>query len=331
MSRTMPHKSAKSVGKAVLIGSGFGLAAVAMWAAYLSFARAGVNTGLTPEDFVFLRYGTAGVIMLPWLFKTGPLTLGGVGWTKGAALAVMAGPLFIAAGVGGYVFAPLAHGAVIQPATITLASMAIAALFLKEVLSRNQVVGAAVIIAGITLIAAGQSGAPAPSAWIGDLLFVLAGLFWTGFTVLIRKWGIGGIPATGAVSVLSAAVVVPAVLLFGTLERITALPTMILVTQVIVQGVLSGVLAVVAYGKAVEHLGAARASLFPALVPAATLFVGMPVTGEFPSVTEWAGAILASLGLVIAMGVLSAGKLQAPADKARKRAHLSPSTTKRAK
>ena len=50
-------------------GLGFGLAAVAIWAAYLAFACAGVNAGLAPVDFVFLRFVTAGAIMLPWLLR----------------------------------------------------------------------------------------------------------------------------------------------------------------------------------------------------------------------------------------------------------------------
>lgn len=68
----------------------------------------------------------------------------------------------------------------------------------------------------------------------------------------------------------------------------------------------SGVLAIVAFGKAVEHLGAARAALFPALVPSATLLTGIPVTGEWPSAGESTGAVFASFGLVIAMGALGA-------------------------
>ena len=282
----------------------FGLAAVAMWASYLAYARAGVNAGLEPQDFVFLRYATAGAIMLPWLLRHQPETLAGVGWGRGAVLALLAGPLFIFLGVGGYVFAPLAHGAVVQPATITLASMAIAWVFLGERVTSGRLTGIAVIVVGLVLIATAKSGAAGNSVWVGDLLFIGAGLFWAVFTVLLKRWSVGGIAATAVVSVLSAAVVIPAFLVFGTFERLAALDLATLVTQIVVQGVFSGVLAVVAYGKAVEHLGASRAALFPALVPAAALIAGMPITGEMPTATEWSGAALASLGLAIAMGVV---------------------------
>ncbi|MCB1490223.1 MAG: DMT family transporter [Rhodobiaceae bacterium] len=285
-------------------GLGFGLAAVAMWAAYLSFARAGVTAGLKPQDFILMRFGVAGLIMLPWLARHGMRTLGGIGWARGAALAAAAGPLFIALGVGGYVFAPLAHGAVLQPTAVTLGTMAAAWLLFGERPPRERALGVAIILTGLILIAAGKGGAAGAGAWKGDILFVAAGLSWAAFTILLRRWRVGAMTATAAVAVISALVVIPAFATFGTFARIAGLSWPMLVTQVIVQGVLSGVVAVIAYGKAVELLGAARAALFPALVPAAALIVGLPVTGEVPSLTEAIGAAAATVGLAVAMGAI---------------------------
>jgi len=122
------------------------------------------------------------------------------------------------------------------------------------------------------------------------------------FTVLLRRWSIGGVRAAAAVAASSAAVVIPLFALTQDWSRILALPLPVLATQVVEQGVLSGVHAVIAHGTAVRHLGASRAALFPALVPAATLVVGLPVTGEMPLPLEWAGAALATVGLAVAMG-----------------------------
>lgn len=288
-------------------GVSAGLAAVAMWAAYLAFARAGVKAGLTPVDFVALRFATAGAIMLPWLLTHHPRTLGGVGWGRGAALALFAGPLFIALGVGGYTFAPLAHGAVIQPAALTVGALLAAWAFFGDTPTLTRVLGIGVILAGLVLIAADTGGTERPDAWRGDLLFVAAGLSWVAFTMLLRRWRVGALPATAAVAVVSALVVIPPVLLFGTLDRIAALPLGTLLVQVVVQGLLSGVLAVIAYGRTIEQLGPSRAALFPAMVPVATLIVGVPVTGEVPSGAEWLGGALATLGLVVAMGVVRFG------------------------
>lgn len=285
-------------------GIAAGIAAAIIWATYLVFAKSGTSHGLAPQDFVLLRFGTAAAIMLPWLVHNNPRTLGGVGWRRATILMLLAGPPFILLGTGGYIFAPLAHGAVIQPSTVTLASMMAAAILLKERVTCDKLIGVGMIIAGLVVIASHASRMGGGQVWIGDLLFVAAGLSWTGFTILIKRWELGALAVTAAVSIVSAIVVVPATLIWGDFSRIAALPLGTLVAQIIVQGALSGVVAVIAFGIAVRHLGAAKAGLFPAIVPAATLIVGMTVTGAMPSFYEWTGAALASLGLVTAIGLV---------------------------
>ncbi len=302
-SRNVRHGGASLVPSPVLAGIAAGVTAAVIWATYLVAAKSGTAIGLLPQDFVLLRFGTAALVMLPWLLRNDPRTLGGVGWRRAIILALLAGPPFILLGTGGYVFAPLAHGAVIQPATITLASMFAAALLLKERLTRDKLVGVGLIVAGLAVIASHASAMGGGHVWIGDLLFIAAGLSWAGFTVLIKRWQLGTLAVTAAVSTVSAIVVVPATLAWGDTARITALPAGTLVAQLAVQGLLSGVLAVIAFGVAVRHLGAAKAGLFPAIVPAATLVVGIVVTGAVPTVPEWTGAGLATLGLVTAIGL----------------------------
>ena len=281
-----------------------GTFAALIWATYLVFTKAGTGSGLMPQDFVLLRFGTAAAIMLPWLIRHDPRTLAGIGWRRATVLTMLAGPPFILLSTGGYLFAPLAHGAVIQPSTITLGSMIAAALLLDERLTRGKLIGVALIVAGLAVIASHARTMGGGQAWLGDLLFVGAGLSWAGFTILIKRWALGAVAVTAAVSTVSALVVVPAMLLWGGLGRIAALPVGTLIAQLIVQGLLSGVLAVIAFGAAVRHLGAAKAGLFPAIVPAATLIVGAVVSGVVPTRFEAIGAALATLGLLTAIGLI---------------------------
>ena len=287
-----------------LTGIAAGIFAALIWATYLVFAKSGTGVGLMPQDFVLLRFGTAAAIMLPWLLRNDPRTLAGIGWRRAIILTVLAGPPFILLGTGGYVFAPLAHGAVIQPSTITLVSMFAAAFLLKERLTADKLIGVALIIAGLAVIASHASAMGGGHVWIGDLLFTAAGLSWTGFTILIKRWQLGAFAVTAAVSTVSAIIVVPAMLVFGDIGRIAALSTTALVAQLVVQGALSGVVAVIAFGVAVRHLGAAKAGLFPAIVPPATLIVGTVLIGAMPTVFEWTGAALATLGLMTAIGLI---------------------------
>jgi drug/metabolite transporter (DMT)-like permease len=284
-------------------GIAAGLGAALVWSAFMLFAQSGTTLGLRPQDFAALRFGTAALVMLPWLLRHEPLRLGGVGWRRGAVLTLLAGPLFILLATGGYAHAPLAHGAVIQPSTIALAAMVAAMVLLKERASAARLTGTGLIIAGLGVIASHADAMGGGMVWIGDLMFVGAGLGWAGFTILIKRWALAPLAVTAAVATLSALLIIPAMLIAGDFGRIAALPPAMLLAQVTVQGLAAGVVAVIAYGVAVQRLGAARAGLFPAIVPALTLALGSLASGTPPQLFEIAGALLASLGLIIAVGL----------------------------
>lgn len=285
------------------IGIAAGIAAALIWSTFMLFAKSGTTGGLLPQDFAALRFGTAALVMLPWLLRHDPLHLAGIGWRRALLLTLLAGPLFILLATGGYVHAPLAHGAVIQPSTIALASMVVAPVLLQERITRARLAGIALILAGLGLIASHAGAMGGAMVWIGDLMFIAAGLGWTGFTILIKRWELDPLAVTAAVSILSASLVLPAMLVTGDFGRITALPPATLLAQVIVQGLAAGVIAVIAYGRAVRVLGATRAGLFPAIVPALTLLLGALWSGTPPQFFEIAGAMLATLGLVVAVGL----------------------------
>lgn len=216
-------------------GIAAGLGAAFIWATYLVFAKLGTSSGLAPQDFVLLRFGSAAAVMLPWLLRNQPRTLAGVGWERAVILTVLAGPPFILLTTAGYGFAPLAHGAVIQPSTITIASMLAAAVLLRERLTRDKLIGVGLILAGLVVIASRTSDDVGEQVWIGDLLFVAAGLSWTAFTILIKRWQLGALAVTAAVSTVSAIIVIPAMLVWGDLDRLAALPLGSLAAQVVVQ------------------------------------------------------------------------------------------------
>ena len=275
--------------------------------ASLSFAaaRAGILGGLSPVDLIFARFIVAGLIMLPVLLHFGVRDLAGIGWTRGLVLTALGGAVFSLLQTGGYGFAPLAHGAVIAPATVTIASTIGAAFFLRERLGRNHLMGAAIVLGGILLI--GWDGLVKPvgeRAWLGDLLFFGSSLLWACFTLLLRHWRVPALRATAVVSVLSCLVSTPAYLLWATPGHLSALPTGALVFQGLIQGGLQGAVTMVAYNQAVMLLGVSRAVLFPAIVPAVSVLVGIPIVGEIPSALQIGGLALVTLGLLTTVGLL---------------------------
>ena len=299
------HSSLPAAGAAVsrlppaLRGTLWGLAAVAVWGLYLASARAGVTAGIAPVDLAFLRYGTAGLVLLPWLLHHAPHRAGGIGWRRAAVLTLLAGPLFVLLGTTGFRFAPLAHGAVVQPAALTLGGVLLGAWVLKDRLTLMRVAGAAVILAGLAAIAGPGLLRGGPSTLVGDAFFASAGPMWAVFSVLQKRWAIAPLAATAVVSVLSPAANVPTYLVLHGPAAVLALPAWTLAQQVLIHGVLSGIVAVFAFGRAVELLGPPRAAALLALVPAVAILVGIPITGEWPARVQLAGLVTVTLGLLI--------------------------------
>lgn len=267
----------------------------------MAISNHGIKAGLLPADLAFIRYTVAGLLLLPWLARHAPLQLGGIGWHKGLALSLFAGPLFVLVGTSGYRFAPLAHGAVIQLGALTVASFLLASALVGERAGHRRLAGLGVIIAGLAVTAGPSLLEGGSTAWIGDLLFAVAGVMWALFTVLQRRWAIDPMAATAAVSVVSAAIYVPVYLASGGLSRIaTAAPAM-LAEQILVQGVLGEVIALFAFSRAVQDLGAGRAALFPTLAPAIAILAGIPLDSGVPTALQSIGLLVLSLVMLIAV------------------------------
>jgi drug/metabolite transporter (DMT)-like permease len=285
----------------MLIGMLCGAAAALSWAFGFVAARHGIAIGLHPADIALHRYAWAGIFLLPFVLRGGVEHLGGVGWRRGLALAVLGGPTMAILSYSGFLTAPLGHGAVIQPSAAMLAGLGLAALVLGERLPQTRLFGAVAIIGGLVVLAGEAALTIGAHGILGDLSFAAAGLFWAGFGLLIALWKIDSWRAVGVVSVLSLLVYLPLhALLFGFDSMIAAgLAENLL--QIAVQGGLAGAGAVYLYARAVNALGAGRAAVFPALVPGFTMLAGFLILGEVPSLAQLAGLAIVVLGFRLAM------------------------------
>jgi drug/metabolite transporter (DMT)-like permease len=294
--RGVPSSSEASGSPATAVGIACGTGAVLCWAAGFVAARHGISVGFSPADIVFHRFVWAGFVFLPILSAGGDLaTLGGVGWGKGLLLALFGGPPLALFSYAGFLFVPLAHGGVIQPSTAALGGLLVAALVLKERLTPQRALGAAVIVAGLAAIGADALASIGAHGLIGDLSFVIAGSLFAIYATLLRLWRIGPIQATAATSVVSLIYLPIQWLVFG-FERMLALGLAENLLQLVVQGVVAGAGATYLFTRAVTLLGAGRAAVFSSLVPGFTLLLGFLVLGEAPSLVQLAGFAVVMLG-----------------------------------
>jgi drug/metabolite transporter (DMT)-like permease len=278
-----------------------GTAAAICWAAGFVAAKHGIAKGMSPADMAFHRFVWSGLLMVPVLAKAGFGNLGGVGWVAGLVLLTLAGPLQAITSYTGFTLAPLGHGAVIHPAGAALGGPLLAYLVLQEPLTRARIIGIVSIILGLVVFAGEAITKLGGDAPLGDALFATAGLMWAVFTVCLRKWGVSGIMAARIIGVLSLLIYAPLFAIFIGFERMIAVGPAENLLQIAVQGIFAGLLAIYLFGRSVTALGAARASTFPALVPAFTILIGFLALGEVPTMLQLIGLAIVGVGFHFAL------------------------------
>jgi drug/metabolite transporter (DMT)-like permease len=276
-----------------------GLAAVSIWSGWIVVARLGLRTSLTPWDIAALRFGVAGILLLPYVFKNG-LAIDRLGWIGLAAIVLGgAAPVFLAN--SGLLFAPAAHAGALFPGVMPLMVALLAAALLKEVFTTGKKIGFALILTGVLVIAWASGGELGSLQNVGDGLFLSAGLAWAFYTVAMRKARLDGLHAAAISAVGSMILYLPIFTLLpgGTLR---SAPWDDVALQAVVQGVLTAIISLLLYGRAVGILGASSGAAFAALCPAMTALFGIPVLGEWPTMLDWAAISLISAGVYIVSG-----------------------------
>ncbi len=276
-------------------GALYALAAVSIWAGWIVVARLGLTTSLSPGDIAALRFGVAGLLLLPVLLHKG-IALDQIGWSGLAALALGGGAPRVLLAKAGLLFAPAAHAGALFPGVMPVMVALLAAIILRERFSRMRTIGLLLIVTGALVIIGGVGVTLGTRQNIGHLLFLSSALLWAVYTVTMRRARLDGLHAAAIAAVSSMVVYVPLFLVFGH-GKLLAAPRRDAALQGFVQGVLTAVVSLVCYGRAVGILGASRAASFAALAPAMTALMAIPVMGEVPTPHDWIGTALISLGV----------------------------------
>ncbi len=283
-------------------GSLYGLAAVSMWAAWVVAVRLGIRTSLKPWDITAIRFGVAGLILLPYLLKKG-LAIDRLGWVGLAAIVLGGGAPMVLLSYGGLLFAPAAHAASLYTALIPVYVAILAAAVLGEAFTVAKWIGLVLIVTGVLGIVWGTGGTLGSRQNIGHAMFIGAGMLWACYTVAMRKARLGGLHAAALAAVASLISYVPVyAIVFGT--SLFNAPWRDLALQAFVHGFLVAVISLLLYGRAISLLGASSGSAFAALAPAITAILAIPILGEWPATSDWIAMVLISAGVYVASGGL---------------------------
>lgn len=289
----------RHTGPQYLLGAFYGLSAVSIWAGWIVIARQGLQNSLTPWDIAALRFGVAGLLMLPIVLAKG-IAVDRLGWSGLAAIVLGgAAPVFLAN--WGLLFAPAAHAGALFPGVMPLMVAVLAAAALGESLARTKRLGFALILSGVLAIMLGSGGELGSWQNLGHALFLGAGLAWAFYTVAMRRARLDGLHAAAISAVGSMFIYLP---IFAALpgSSMSRAPWFDVALQACVQGVLTAIISLVLYGRAVSILGASSGAAFAALCPAMTAVFAIPVLGEWPRAYEWAAIVFISAGVYAVSG-----------------------------
>ena len=275
---------------------------VLIWSGFILVSRLGGKSNLTPYDVMALRFMVAGVLFLPfWLKKRTNL----LNWRL--LVLSLTGILIYGSFVfNGFRMAPANHAAILLPGFMPFAVTCIAYLILGEKVSRQRAIGLAIIAMGVGCVAIENFGASG-FALKGDTLIIIGSLFWSTYTVLLRKWKMDPFHTTVAVTLLAVILFLPVYALFLP-KGLHDTPWNGILLQALYQGIMAGFVQMILFTKSVHILGPTRLGLVMALVPVMVGIAAVPVLGEPLTPLICAGLLFVSLGAYL-------GNRQAPSKK----------------
>ena len=158
---------------------------------------------------------------------------------------------------------------------------------------------AALLLLSMTIATAGGKDASS-SAWQGQGLLLLAAASWAAYSHAFKHSGLTPLQGAAIVAAWSFLVCLVLALCVGT--GLAAIPVHLVLTQLVVQGILSGLIGIFSYGFAVTALGAARAAAFSALAPVLAMIGGAFLLGEQPAHGDLISIALVTIGVALASG-----------------------------
>ncbi|MET0530094.1 MAG: DMT family transporter [Microvirga sp.] len=292
----------RSTSRPALVGWVSALAAVTIWALWVVGTRHAVTHALPPVAVGLLRVGVPAFLLAPVVWRIG-LFPKGLTLPRALGLFGAGAPFFLIVAMG-MQFAPAAEIGPLLPGTMPLFVALIGWLIFSERLERMRVIGFVLILVGIVCIGGYGLLFAGSGAWRGHVLLLTGACLWGIYTHAYRRSGLSALQAAAFIGFWSFLILIP----FGTPSLFTAFGNGLagpIVMQALLQGFLSGLVGLVLYGIAVDRLGASRtAALSPLSIVLAAL-IAIPALGEIPDAAAVIGIVLATLGVVLASGVLS--------------------------
>ena len=282
------------------IGYALMLFTLAVWASFILISRLAGTSVLTPWDTTALRFGTATLVLLPYVLLKMDIRQF-FNW-RFVVVAILGGLGYAMLAYVGFSLAPAAHGAIFLHGLLPFWTALMGWLIVQEHMTRDRWLGLSCIAFGIGAMAIIEvQNTNSHFGW-GDVMFAGASASWAAYTSLLKRWKMPPVAATVGVAMISALLFLPVYALFLPSGLAQASWQMI-AFQAAFQGVLVVIVAMLTFIAAVQRLGAFTVGSFLALAPMVAATLAVPVLNEPLTL----GLMLGLLGMV--MGALQPWRL----------------------
>jgi drug/metabolite transporter (DMT)-like permease len=274
------------------------LFAVSVWAAWIPITRLGVHSALSAWDVAALRFGVAGLALAPVLLRrwrevpwrrVGPI----------AGVVIGAGVPYVLFFGSGLKIANSGQGAVLGPGANSALVVLLSAFVLRERPSRVRAIGLGITLAGVALVIL-HDLALGGIRLGGFALVLLASSMWATYTVASRVLHLDPVVNAALVCVTNAALYLPFWAASGGLAHVAAAPAGDVWLQAIYQGLVTSVLALIAYAYAVHRLGPSIAASFTPLSPVMAAVIGWLLLHDTVDAATALGLAMVAAGVVVA-------------------------------
>ncbi|MEM1352072.1 MAG: DMT family transporter, partial [Pseudomonadota bacterium] len=278
-----------------VLGAFWAAFAILIWSGSLVLLRQGVTTHLNTFDLTALRFGAAAVLLFPVVLKRG-FALDRLGLVGLVLLVACFGAPYIVLISEALKTASASAAGALNPGIMSVSAVILGIILFHDRAGLTHIIGIALILLGtcgqVTWAVAGFTN--------GHVILVLTGIMWAAYTMIMRKSGIAALHATALVAVGSALLYLP-VYAFALPKQIFYAPLPDILLQAGFQGVLVSVVAVYAFNRSTELLGAVIGSTLPALIPLVTLLLGAIFLGEPFQANELAIALTIGAGVALTL------------------------------
>lgn len=282
-----------------VIGMLGGLVAVLIWSGWIVATRDAMSGTTDALVLALMRNGLPAMILAPVWLKRGIIPKGAhlpsvlwmtIGWGAPFTLFVGAGLEHVPAGL----FGPLVPGL----APLIVAGLAWA--FFANRPGRGVALGLALMAVALLSVLIQWIDEGNWAEMTGAPYLLMASLGISIFTVTMPRSGLNPVEATAYICLYSLPII--AVFMLIRPDIFAGETPQSLAWHGLVQGIITGLGAVLAYGIAIRHLGAVRGSTANALVPVVAAVAAMALLGESLTWIDWVAVFCSSLGVAAVNG-----------------------------